>query len=63
MKQQFLNGNRVVNAWQSAPSLAAMSGLITDQVVKILTGYDAPALEGKKWHLNLRDFSVREETI
>ncbi|MBT0351251.1 ThiF family adenylyltransferase [Morganella morganii subsp. morganii] len=63
MKQQFLNGNRVVNAWQSAPSLAAMSGLITDQVVKILTGYDAPALEGKKWHLNLRDFSVREVTI
>ncbi|AWC94024.1 TPA: ThiF family adenylyltransferase [Morganella morganii subsp. morganii] len=63
MKQQFLNGNRVVNAWQSASSLAAMSGLITDQVVKILTGYDAPALEGKKWHLNLRDFSVSEETI
>ncbi|HCM60970.1 MAG TPA: hypothetical protein DIT05_00235 [Morganella sp. (in: Bacteria)] len=63
MKQQFLNGNRVVNAWQSAPSLAAMSGLVADQVVKIITGYDVPALIGKKMHMCLRDFSTREEII
>ncbi|EKT57104.1 ThiF family adenylyltransferase [Providencia burhodogranariea] len=63
MKQQFLDGNRSVNAWQSAPSLAAMSGLVADQVVKIITGYDTPALVGKKIHICLRDFSTREETI
>lgn len=63
MKQQFLDGNRIVNAWQSAPSLAAMSGLVADQIVKILTGYDDPALVGKRIHICLRDFSTREESI
>ncbi len=63
MKQQFLDGNRKVNAWQSAPSLAAMSGLVADQVVKIITGYDEPALVGKKLYISLRDFKTREEHI
>lgn len=63
MKQQFIDGNRVVNAWQSAPSLAAMSGLVADQVVKIITGYDEPALLGKKIHMCLRDFKTREENV
>ncbi|KAA1192291.1 HesA/MoeB/ThiF family protein [Photorhabdus heterorhabditis] len=63
MKQQFLDGNRKVNAWQSAPSLAAMSGLVADQVVKIITGYDEPALVGKKLYISLRDFKTREEYI
>lgn len=63
MKQQFIDGNRIVNAWQSAPSLAAMSGFVADQVVKIITGYDQPALVGKKLHICLRDFTTREETF
>ncbi|WP_445373991.1 hypothetical protein ACSLVK_16635 [Photorhabdus tasmaniensis] len=51
MKQQFLDGNRKVNAWQSAPLLAAMSELFADQVVKIITGYDELALVGKKLYI------------
>ena len=63
MKQQFLNGVRKVNAWQSSPSLAAMSGLVVDQVIKVITKYDAISLEGRKVKISLRDFSFTEENL
>ncbi|MGF7482962.1 HesA/MoeB/ThiF family protein [Providencia sp. SP181] len=63
MKQQFLNGVRKVNAWQSSPSLAAMSGLVVDQVVKAITKYDTISLEGRKIKISLRDFSFAEEIL
>ncbi|EMT6577591.1 MULTISPECIES: ThiF family adenylyltransferase [Providencia] len=63
MKQQFLNGVRKVNAWQSSPSLAAMSGLVVDQVIKVITKYDAISLEGRKVKISLRDFSFIEENL
>lgn len=63
MKQQFLNGVRKVNAWQSSPSLAAMSGLVVDQVIKVITKYDAISLEGRKVKISLRDFSFTEEKL
>ncbi|WP_272681059.1 ThiF family adenylyltransferase [Providencia sp. PROV129] len=63
MKQQFLNGVRTVNAWQSSPSLAAMSGLVVDQVIKVITKYDAISLEGRKVKISLRDFRFAEEDL
>jgi len=63
MKQSYLNGERVVNSWQSAPSLAAMSGLVSDQVIKILTKYDDSCLIGKRFHISLRDFSTYIEDV
>lgn len=63
MKQSYLNGERVVNAWQSAPSLAAMSGLVSDQVIKIFTRYDDSCLIGKRFHISLRDFSSYIEDV
>lgn len=63
MKQSYLNGDRVVNAWQSAPSLATMSGLVADQVVKLLTKYDDCCLVGKRFHLSMRDFSSHIEDV
>lgn len=63
MKQQFLNGVRTVNAWQSSPSLAVMSGLVVDQVIKVITKYDAISLEGRKVTISLRDLSFSEENL
>ena len=63
MKQDFLNGDRVVNAWQSAPSLSAMSGLAVDQVVRALTGYDEPFLVGRRFHMSMVNFETRVEQV
>ncbi|WJV61178.1 ThiF family adenylyltransferase [Pectobacteriaceae bacterium CE70] len=63
LKHSFIDGDRKVNAWQSAPSLSIMAGIVTDQVVKTITEYDRPHLVGKKFYLSLQDFKVREEEI
>ncbi len=63
LKHSFIDGERKVNAWQSAPSLSIMAGIVTDQVVKTITGYDKAYLVGKKFYLSLQDFKVREEEI
>lgn len=63
LKHSFIDGERKVNAWQSAPSLSIMAGIVTDQVIKIITGYDKPHLIGKKFILSLQNFNVREEVI
>jgi|GEM_PF-718263 len=63
MKQNFHNGNRTVNAWQSTPSLATMSGIVADQVVKMISGYDAPFLIGKRFHMSMVNFETRIEHI
>ncbi|MEN4524353.1 ThiF family adenylyltransferase [Pantoea agglomerans] len=63
LKHSFIDGDRKVNAWQSAPSLSIMAGIVTDQVVKTITGYDKPHLVGKKFILSLQDFRSREEEI
>lgn len=63
MKHQFFNGNRIVNAWQSAPSLAIMSGIVVDQVIKLISGYDHTALIGRKISISLRDLHMTEENI
>lgn len=63
MLQNFRNGRRTVNAWQSAPSLATMSGLVCDQVVKTITGYDQATLVGKRFHLSLSTFETRIEEL
>ena len=53
MKNQFDDGTRTVNAWQSSPSLSVMSGLLVDQVIKYITGYTDCGLVGKKFLLDL----------
>lgn len=63
MKNQFMNGNRVVNAWQSSASLSVMAGLLVDQAVKYLTGYTDPALVGKKFLLDLATLESRTQEI
>lgn len=63
MSQSFVNGERDVNAWQSCPSLATMSGLVVDQVIKILTGYIQLALVGKRFHMSMANFETRIEHI
>lgn len=63
MSENFVNGERDVNAWQSCPSLATMSGLVTDQVIKVITGYMKPALIGKRFHMSLSSFETRLENV
>ena len=63
MRNDFCNGNRLVNAWQSAPSLAVMAGLAADQVVKLITRHDRCRLVGRRFHLSLQSYEVREEVV
>ncbi len=63
MLQKFRNGRRTVNAWQSSPSLATMSGLVCDQVIKSITEYDIPVLLGKRFHMSLSTFETRIEEL
>lgn len=63
LKQNFLDGEREVNAWQSAPSLAAMAGLACDQLIKYLTKYDKSSLIGKRIFINLSTYEKREQII
>ncbi len=59
MKNQFMNGNRVVNAWQSSASLSVMAGMLVDQAIKYVTGYSDSALIGKKFLLDLATLESR----
>lgn len=63
LRHDFLDGDRTVNAWQSAPSLSAMAGLACDQIIKYITGYDQPAVVGKRIYLSMQTLDKREETI
>ncbi len=63
LKHDFLDGDRTVNAWQSAPSLSAMAGLACDQIVKCITGYDRPAVVGKRIYLSMQTLNKREEIV
>ncbi|MCW7541898.1 ThiF family adenylyltransferase [Aquabacterium sp. A7-Y] len=63
MRNSFLNGRREVNAWQSSPSLSIMSGIVADQVIKYLTGYDRPELVGTRFFMSLNDFSTRKTRL
>lgn len=63
MRNAFRNGSRQVNAWQSAPSLAFMSGLVADQVVKLISGYDRCNLIGRRLHFSMQTYKVREEVV
>jgi len=60
MRHAFSNGAREVNAWQSSPSLSIMSGIVCDQLVKYLTGYDRVHLVGRRMYMSMDDFSTRE---
>lgn len=63
MRNDFCNGNRLVNAWQSSPSLAVMAGLAADQIVKLITRHDGCRLIGRRFHLSLQSYEVREEIV
>ena len=63
LKHDFLDGDRTVNAWQSAPSLSAMAGLACDQIVKCITGYDRPVVVGKRIYLSMQTLNKRAETV
>lgn len=63
MKNQFRDGNRSVNAWQSSPSLSVMSGLVADQIIKYITGYAECALIGKKFSLDLSNLTATMREI
>lgn len=63
MKNDFQNGARCVNAWQSAPSLSVMGGLVADQATKVLTGHDDCNLVGRRFHLCLQTYQSRMETV
>ena len=63
LKNNYRNGNRIVNAWQSCPSLSIMAGIVADQLVKVLTGYDQPILIGKKFTLSLQTLESKIEIL
>jgi len=63
LKHDFLDGDRTVNAWQSAPSLSAMAGLACDQIVKCITDYDRPTVVGKRIYLSMQTLNKREEIV
>lgn len=63
IKHNFIDGERKVNAWQSSPSLSAMSGLACDQIIKAITNYDDSCLIGKRFFLSLRTHQTREEKV
>lgn len=63
LRNAFCDGNRTVNAWQSAPSLGVMAGLAADQAVKLLTGYDRCNLVGTRLHFSLQTYQFREEVV
>lgn len=63
LKNSYRNGNRTVNAWQSCPSLSIMSGIVADQITKVLTDYDLPALVGKRFTLSLRTLESKIESL
>lgn len=57
--EQYRDGRRHVNAWQSSPSLGVMAGLAVDQAIKVCTGFATPALVGKRVYLSLSSFEYR----
>ncbi|MBJ7516375.1 MAG: ThiF family adenylyltransferase [Stenotrophomonas sp.] len=63
MRNAFNDGGRLVNAWQSAPSLSIMGGLVADQVTKLLNGYDACNLVGKRLHFSLQTYQSHQEVV
>ncbi len=63
LRNEFQDGSRCVNAWQSAPSLSVMGGLAADQIVKVLTGHDTCNLVGKRFYLSLQTYQTHLETI
>lgn len=63
LKHSFIDGDREVNAWQSAPSLAAMAGLASDQIIKFITKYDSTSICGKRIYLSLCTFDKRQEVV
>lgn len=52
----YMDGNRRVDAWQSAPSLSAMTGFAVDQAVKLVTRCEPTALTGARIRLSMRTF-------
>lgn len=60
MKHSFSNGSREVNAWQSSPSLSVMSGIVCDQLIKYITGYDDVHLVGRRVYMSMDNFATRE---
>ncbi len=58
---QFMNGARLVNAWQSSPSLSVMAGLVADSAVKFLAGFKDVPLREKRFRLTLTD--LKSETL
>ena len=59
----YRDGNRIIERWHSSPPLSIASGMVADQVAKVLTSYDEPALVGKRFRLSLRDFQSRIENL
>lgn len=60
ISESYDDGARVVNAWQSSPSLSIMSGMAVDQIIKLITKCEPVALLGKRFYLSMQDFSKRE---
>lgn len=63
LRNDFCDGARLVNAWQSAPSLSVMAGLACDELVRLLTGYEACRLVGRRTCISLQDFTLENEVV
>jgi len=57
----YFDGQRRVDAWQSAPSLSAMTGFAVDQAVKLVTRCEPPALIGKRVRISMR--TLEQESL
>jgi molybdopterin/thiamine biosynthesis adenylyltransferase len=58
--ESYIDGNRLVNAWQTSPSLSIMAGMAVDQAVKVVTECEPAALVGKRFYMSLQDYEIKE---
>lgn len=61
LDHKYDDGGRRVDAWQSAPSLSVMTGFAVDQAVKLVTGCEPTALDGKRIRMSMR--SLEQSTL
>ena len=62
IQENYEDGQRTVNAWQTSASLSIMSGLAVDQAIKVITGCEKPSMVGRRIYTSMQDNSQKEIT-
>ncbi len=60
INEMYDDGNRIVNAWQTSPSLSIMAGMAVDQAVKLISECEPASLTGKRITLSLQSYTLKE---